>query len=608
MIRLSVVTAFLVALGSTSCTSNCDNAGVSVDGSGNIIVRGENGFISPNSSVLKNVSDWPQPPNGEQNFSFSQGYILTRDGTGMYLLANTAQHPNLVYHINLGTGQAAPLGSAGDEQTKAANAASKETWIAADDRSAYSVGQSDAAINRADLSQNAKLTKFIAGPRTRLRAPIGVAVDASGRLCALDSETLFVLCYASFAHGDVAPAQEIDTKKVLGYGQVDDVAFDLAGHVVVAGTSDRNGMRDFSLAVFDTTRGAPRLLRTITGRRTGLAFPDSIGVDNRGNILVLQNDSRGFASSSEIIAFGPVQRGDSAPAWVRKPAATPTHAFRMAIDRETGDIAILGSDGIAYFPKAGNEAPTRWPAEVRLPMRGWNLAFGGGSLIVADEFGGPVRYNLPQALKQSTTTQSNTFSLHDPEFISTDQNGRVFVASTDGAINALPVDPGKASGTVTTSFATRFGRSMDAFAVDSAGYFYLSSAINDAIIVIEPGGHQSLIIGPKTKLNRPVGLAVSRDGSLLVANRGGNSILAFARGSTGNMPPTGQIGGSTSELIAPQALALDAAGKLYVFDGPVTASGSGARHYVRVYDVGARGDVAPMRSYPVNTKCWVNAP
>ncbi|MGB8910469.1 MAG: hypothetical protein WCC84_17125 [Candidatus Cybelea sp.] len=607
MIRLSAAITLLVAL-ATGCTSDCDNAGVSVDGNGSIVVRGENGFISPNSSVLKNVSDWPQPPNGEQNFSFSQGYVLTRDGTGMYLLANTAQHPNLVYHINLSTGQAAPLGSADDAQTRAASAASKETWIAADDHYAYSVNQVDASINRADLSPSGKFATFIAGPRTHLRGPIGVAVDARGRVCALDGETLFVLCYAPFAHGDVAPAREIDTKNILGYGQVEDVAFDRAGHVVVAGSGDRNGLQGFSLAVFDTARSSPRLLRSVAGQHTKLAFPESIGVDNGGYILVLQKSSPAFDSGSEIIAFGPEQRGDIAPAWERNPAASPTHAFRMAIDRETGDIAILGSDGVGFFPKAGGTAPTRWPAEIRLPIRGWSLAFGNGSLIVADEFGEPVRYDLRRKLKQSTTAQSNTFSLHDPEFISTDQNGRVFVASTDGAINALPIDPSKTAGTMTRSFVTTFGRRMDAFAVDSAGYFYLSSTINDAIIVMDPKGHQSLIKGGKTELNHPVGLAVSRNGTLLVANREGNSILAFARGATGNEPPTSQIGGSTTELIAPQALAIDAAGKLYVFDGPVTAGGAGTRHYVRIYDVGARGDVAPLRSYSVNTKCWVNAP
>jgi hypothetical protein len=48
------------------CASTCDNAGVTVDGQGNIVVRAESGFISPNSSILRNVSEWPQPPPEEE--------------------------------------------------------------------------------------------------------------------------------------------------------------------------------------------------------------------------------------------------------------------------------------------------------------------------------------------------------------------------------------------------------------------------------------------------------------------------------------------------------------------------------------------------------------
>src|SRR5580700_11617284 len=87
----------------------CDNAGVTVDGRGNIVVRGENGFVSPNSSVLRNITQWPRPPHREQNFALSQGYALTRNGA-MYVLANTAYHPNLVYRIDLSTGRFAPIG------------------------------------------------------------------------------------------------------------------------------------------------------------------------------------------------------------------------------------------------------------------------------------------------------------------------------------------------------------------------------------------------------------------------------------------------------------------------------------------------------------------
>ena len=52
----------------------------------------------------------------------------------------------------------------------------------------------------------------------------------------------------------------------------------------------------------------------------------------------------------------------------------------------------------------------------------------------------------------------------------------------------------------------------------------------------------------------------------------------------------------------------DAAGKLYVFDGLITAEGPGTPHYVRVYAAGVQGDAVPLKSYTVNTKCWLNAP
>ncbi len=100
---------FAALIVEAACTSNCDNAGVTVNDKGDIVVRGENGFISPNSSILQNVRGWPQAPFEEENFAFSQGYTLARDGA-MYLLENTVQHPNLVYRINLASGAASPIG------------------------------------------------------------------------------------------------------------------------------------------------------------------------------------------------------------------------------------------------------------------------------------------------------------------------------------------------------------------------------------------------------------------------------------------------------------------------------------------------------------------
>jgi hypothetical protein len=603
MNRSRIAALASIALLATSCTFNCDNAGVSVDPNGDIVVRGADGFISPNSTLLRNVHRWPQPPSGEQNFAFSQGYVVTRDGD-MYVLENTAYHPNLVYRINLGSGRASPIvGPGKPAKLPAAMSSSKETSIAADDRFVYSVDQTDPQISRMDASQKgAVLSKFIAGGKTLLRAPLEVSVDAGGRVCALDSETLLLLCYAPGAKGNVAPASVLDLKGLLGYAQVDGLTFDRAGHAVVSGTGDASGVGGFVLAVVDSSSAKPRVIRIISGPNARLSTPYSLAADNIGNILALQQ------LSGELLAFAPNQHGNVAPIAVRAPAAGITHPFRMAIDRKTGNVAILGSDEIALFPRAAYRLPNDWPAEVRSPMRGWSVAYGGSKLFVADEFGAPAvaAGNEKASGSNMLGAQAQALDLHDPQFISTDQDGHAYVASTDGTIVALAPQGSGTSGSA-ISFATPFGRNMDAFAADSAGYFYLSSASNNAIVTVGKTGHQSLIAGSGTNLDRPLGLAVGRDGSLYVANTLGKSILVFARGSSGNVAPVREISGDATGLAAPQALAIDAAGKLYVFDGPVTAWGSGAQHYVRVYDASANGNTAPLQSYPVNTRCWANA-
>jgi hypothetical protein len=602
--------ALAVLIGSVACTSNCDNAGVTVDGQGNIVVRGENGFISPNSAILRNVSIWPQPPSEEQSFAFAQGYTLTRDGA-MYVLENTAQHPNLVYRINLATGESSTIGeTANDASEPAGSARSHETWIAANDRYVYSVDQADATISRAGLSgDRPALAPFIQGPKTQLRSPIAVAVDSQGRVCVLDSQTLFLLCYGANQSGNVAPSRAVDLKRLLGYALVWGVVFDRSGRLVVSGSSDSNGVAGFSIAVVDLTTSAPHVVRTMSGPNTKLSQPE-LAVDALGDILVLQPDSPAFRSNSEILAFGPQQRGNVAPQWIRDPATSLTHAFRIAVDNATHEVAILGSDGVALFSGAAAQPPTQWPVEVRLPIRGWSLAFGGDSLIVAGEFGGLEKHavkNPQRAQPHHAELQlDEPLNLHDPGFIATDQNGNVYAASTSGVITSFPKDFGGSAGWKAISFATTFGRNMNAFAPDSAGYWYLSSASNNAILTIDATGEQSTISGAKTGLNAPLGLAVSRDGSLFVANASANDILIFARGSSGDVAPIGRIAGPATELVAPQALAIDATGKLYVFDGPRVESGFGAAHYVRVYDVTARGNAAPLQSYPVQTKCWAN--
>ena len=524
----------------------------------------------------------------------------------MYVLENTYYHPNLVYRIDLQTGQSSTIGPHNADATRVALARSKETSIAANERYAYSVDQIDPVISRADLAAvHPDLRTYIAGKRTGLRWPGSVAVDDDGRwVCALDDETILVLCYAANEHGDVAPMTTIDLKRFLGFAQGWDLVFDRHGHAVVSGSADRNGLTRFSIAVIDLSGTVPRVLRTIAGPNTELAGPE-LAVDDRDDILTLQS---ALWSERDLLMFGPDQRGDVAPLFVRRPGASVTNPLRLAIDRRTGDVAILGSDGVSLFRHASPRPPPAWTGEIRLPYIGWSVAFGGrSSLVVADKFGALETHSTSGTIRETASTQGATLDLHNPEFIGSDQNGNLFVASTDGTITGIPNRVKAPSRWQRRSFEAVFGRNMGAFASDSAGYFYFSSASNNAILAVKRERGQSVIQGPATGLNDPIGLAVSRDGLLFVANAGGNNVLVFARGSSGNAAPVARIEGPATQLIAPQSLAIDAAGRLYVFDGPRTTSALDPKHHVRVFARDARGNVAPLQSYEVKTKCWANA-
>jgi hypothetical protein len=579
------------------CGSSCLDMGVTVDSQGRIVVRSEDGFMSPNSALLKEPSSLPSAPLGEENFSSTQSYALSSNGKSLYLLQNTAQHPNLVYRVDLATGRSFPVGP--DDAIRGASAVSDETWIASDGKYVYSVDQKNPRIARSGIADPSRLLPFITGPKTELQGPIAVAVADSGKLCAT-SEAALVLCYAPDARGNVAPIQSIDAKAELGYRQLSVIAFGPRDELAVAGTLDPNGVSGASVAVYDTSAHRPRLIRRIQGSTTNLRFVQGLSFDQNGGVLILQNDSNMGNARGELLRFGPNARDDVMPDVVRDPVSSLTNAFRMAVDRANGDIAFLGSNGVAYFPNVRDGWRT-WPNERVVETHGWDVAFGAGRLILADNFGKPSV--LPRDLSsQPLGNVANQMDLGDPDYIAVAPNGNVYTASADGTIAQLPVD-GRKSLVRYTYFRYPLERNGEYFAASGSGVFYFSSRDN-AVLVVGPNGAESLLRGDRTELDGPSGLAVNAQGTLFVSNSNNRTILGFSRGARGNAAPSFIISGLRTNLVAPQGLAIDASGRLYVSDafvGPNAASGD---HYVRVFAAGAHGDNAPIASFQVPSHCW----
>jgi hypothetical protein len=118
-------------------------------------------------------------------------------------------------------------------------------------------------------SGNATPNATIAGNKTELATPGGLALDASGRLYVADNTFNHVLIFAPAASGNVAPSDSIVTSNPLaGNG---DVIFDASGQLYVANTGDHKILVFAAAASGNATPTA-----TIAGSNTGLFNPLSV--------------------------------------------------------------------------------------------------------------------------------------------------------------------------------------------------------------------------------------------------------------------------------------------------------------------------------------------
>lgn len=164
----------------------------------------------------------------------------------------------------------------------------------------------------------------------------------------------------------------------------------------------------------------------------------------------------------------------------------------------------------------------------------------------------------------STTYSSTQYNLNHPEGLSFDDNGNLYV-SNSSSNNILKIARGATSSTVFASSSQYFGGqrlSGPEMSVFGGGYLYvanLSSKPNSSTIVkISPDGTGTLFA---SALNAPDGLALDAAGNLYVADNGDDVIYKFAPGGERSPSPFVAAG---NVLNKPAGLAFDSAGNLYV--------------------------------------------
>jgi hypothetical protein len=190
--------------------------------------------------------------------------------------------------------------------------------------------------------------------------------------------------------------------------------------------------------------------------------------------------------------------------------------------------------------------------------------------------------------------------------------------ATNSMITAYTKDANGDVAPVSTIAGSNTGLSYpDGIALNAAGGIY---ALNDStsVTVYAAGANGDVapirtISGQKTKLKSTyLGLALDSSKNVYVVNRnrglycrsrfhchwiGHNYVTVYAARANGNKAPIRRIGGSETGMdsAAPESIALDALGNLYV------STGYGCLGYcngnsVFVYAAGANGNVAPIRT------------
>jgi sugar lactone lactonase YvrE len=445
--------------------------------------------------------------------------------------------------------------------------------------------------------------------QNEMTGPQGIAFDSSGNLWVADQGNSRVLEFLKTGF-----ATEESATLVLGQsgftsaGTGDTattmhdpfgIAFDSSGNLWVSDQGNSRVLEFLKGTGFTTDEAATRVLGQssfITGAAaataTGLSGPSAIAFDSSGNLWVADQ------SNSRVVEFPtPFTNGEAATLELGQ-----SNGFGNS---SPGDTAVdLSSPSGVTFDSSGN----LWVAD-----QGNNrvLQFLKGSGFTLEESATLVLGQQQTGFTTSAATNTAT-ALSGPTSTAFDQYGDLWVV--DGGNNRVLEYP-KGTGLTTGEAASiELGQSggfnnggvghtqnsMDgpiAIAFDSSGDLWVSDRGNNRILEFIPpfttGEAASLVLGQSSyttsasgdsanQLSAPNGIAFDSSGNLWVADSGNNRVVEFPKGAgfITDEPATIAIGktgfgangggsgsGDTStQLNYPTTLAFDSAHNLWVAD------------------------------------------
>jgi sugar lactone lactonase YvrE len=168
------------------------------------------------------------------------------------------------------------------------------------------------AVFAANSDGNVAPIATIAGDKTGLADPSGLALDSAGDLYVLndnggDDKNGSITVYPPGANGNVAPKATIADKNTQ-LNTARGLALDSAGNIYVTNASGKDTVTIYAAGKFGNV--AP--VKIISGADTGLNLPHGIGVDSDGTIYV-SNDGSDNKGVDTVTVYAAGSSGNAKP-------------------------------------------------------------------------------------------------------------------------------------------------------------------------------------------------------------------------------------------------------------------------------------------------------
>ena len=342
------------------------------------------------------------------------------------------------------------------------------------------------------------------------------------------------------------------------------IAVDSATNLYVADYGNHLIRKITPAHVVSTLAGSAGVFGTNNGTGTAAQFyqPEGVAVDSSGNVYVADT---GNAAIRMITSGGVVSTFAGSPGSLGSTDGTGTNA----IFYQPAGIAI-NSAGKLYVSDYFNNT-------IRgISSGGTVITLAGlaGTTGSADGTGNSARFWGPQGVAVNSA---------GAVYIADTANSTIRVMTSAGVVTTLAGSPSDGSANGATS-STRFYNPRSV-AVDTAFNIYVADTQNSVIRKITPLGVASVLagtpgvsgsadgLGANALFSAPQGVAVDSAGNIYVADTGNHTIrkitsggtvatLAGLAGLSGNADGTG----TSAHFYGPQGVAVDSAGNVYVSD------------------------------------------